>query len=135
MVFLTLSVRHGFGSELTSLDPQDRKLVLKYINIQIMTVTLSTTSARTSFILYILSILGTKKTYQVLLWAILLIQLAGNIASAVLPLSICRDPRVIWDASVKTTCGDMSVIIPFAYFTNSAWFIPSLFWILNLITC
>lgn len=118
MVFLTLSVKHGFGGDLTELPAHDRMLVLKYVTIQITTVTFSTTSARTSFILYLLSILGTKKTYQILLWAILLIQLAGNIASAILPLSICRNASIQWDPTVKTTCGDISIIIPFAYFTN-----------------
>ncbi|KAJ6151514.1 hypothetical protein N7470_007111 [Penicillium chermesinum] len=143
MVLLTLSVKHGFGGNLALVRAHDRMLVLKYVSIQIATVTFSTTSARTSFILYILGLLGTKKTYLFLLWAVLLIQLGGNIASAILPLSICRDASILWDPTVKTTCGDASVIVPFAYFSNSfnsaadlflAVFSAWVFWSLNLKT-
>ena len=93
-------------------------LVLKYIAIQIPLVTISTGLARASFILYILKIVGRKPTYQALLWAILVLQLAANIVSAVLPLSICRDARIIWDPTIKTTCGDQTAVVNFSYFSS-----------------
>ena len=94
-------------------------MVLKYIAIQVPIVTFSTTIARTSFILYLLAILGTNKAYQIALWTFLVIQLAGNITSAVLPLSICRNVNILWDPTVHTTCGDITAVINFAYFSNS----------------
>ncbi|KAJ5180964.1 hypothetical protein N7492_004174 [Penicillium capsulatum] len=140
-VFLTLSVQHGFGRDLGTLPPHETSLVLKYIAIQIPIVTFSTTFARSAFILYLLVILGTNKHYQIALWTVLVIQLAGNIVSAVLPLSICRNVNILWDATVKTTCGDSTSVIKFAYFSNTfnsatdlflAVFPTVVFWNLNL---
>ena len=118
-VFLTLSIQHGFGKNLAIQPIHETSLVLKYIAIQIPLVTFSTTFARSAFILYLLAILGSNKHYQIALWTVLVIQLAGNIVSAVLPLSICRNVNILWDPSVKTTCGDMNAVIKFAYFSNS----------------
>lgn len=102
-------------------------MVLKYIAIQIPLVTLSTTFARTSFIIYLVAVLGTKKAYKISLWIILAIQLAGNITSAVLPLSICKNVNILWDPLIQTTCGDTAAVIKFAYFSNSEIvYIPSL---------
>lgn len=124
-----------------SLPPHETSLVLKYIAIQIPIVTFSTTFARSAFILYLLAILGSNKRYQIALWAVLGVQLAGNIVSAVLPLSICRNVNVLWDASVKTSCGDLTAVIRFAYFSNTfnsatdlflAVFPTLVFWNLNL---
>ncbi|CAI7656308.1 unnamed protein product [Penicillium pancosmium] len=140
-VFLTLSVDHGFGKPLGDPFTHDTSLVLKYIAIQIPIVTLSTTFARTSFIIYLVAVLGTKKAYKIALWVILAIQLAGNIASAVLPLSICKNVNILWDPLVKTTCGDTDAVIKFAYFSNTfnsaadlflAVFPTVVFWNLNL---
>ncbi|KAJ5109540.1 hypothetical protein N7456_006215 [Penicillium angulare] len=140
-VFLTLSVKHGFGKTLGEPFTKDTSLVLKYIAIQVPIVTLSTTVARSAFIIYLLGILGTNKAYKAALWTILAIQLAGNIASAVLPLSICRNVNVLWDPTVKTSCGDDAAIIKFAYFSNTfnsatdlflAIFPTVVFWNLNL---
>ncbi|KAK5806739.1 hypothetical protein VI817_000997 [Penicillium citrinum] len=118
-VFLTLSVDHGFGKPLGDPFTHDTSLVLKYIAIQIPIVTLSTTIARSSFIIYLVAVLGTKRAYKILLWVILVIQLAGNIVSAVLPLSICKNVNILWDPTVKTTCIDSRKVIQFAYFSNS----------------
>ena len=93
--------------------------VLKAIAIEVPIVTMSTTIARCSFIIYLLAILGSNKTYRFALWFIMIWQLSGNIVSAVLPLSICRDVRILWDPTVKTTCGDSSAVIKFAYYSNS----------------
>lgn len=120
-VFLSLCVQHGFGGDLTKLPKTDSELVLKYIAIQIPLVTFSTTIARTGFIIYLLAVLGTNKNYKIALWVVLVIQAAGNIVSAVLPLSICRDVRALWDleAAMHTTCGDTAAVIKFAYYSNS----------------
>ncbi|KAJ5290774.1 hypothetical protein N7478_000025 [Penicillium angulare] len=118
-VFLTLSVKHGFGKKLGAPFTQDTSLVLKYIAIQIPIVTLSTTVARSAFIIYLLGVLGTNRAYKIALWMVLAIQLAGNIVSAVLPLSICRNVNILWDPTVKTSCGDDAAIIKFAYFSNT----------------
>lgn len=82
-------------------------------------MTFSTTIARCSFILYLLAILGNNKQYRYALWAVMLIQLGGNIASAVLPLSICRNVNILWDPTTITTCGDVTAVIKFAYYSNS----------------
>ncbi|KAJ5905135.1 uncharacterized protein N7473_002051 [Penicillium subrubescens] len=142
-VFLSLCVQHGFGGDLTKLPKADSELVLKYIAIQIPLVTFSTTIARTGFIIYLLAVLGTNKNYKIALWVVLVIQAAGNTASAVLPLSICRDVRALWDleAAMHTTCGDTAAVIKFAYYSNTfnsatdfflAVFPTVVFWNLNL---
>ncbi|KAJ5972924.1 uncharacterized protein N7479_002842 [Penicillium vulpinum] len=142
-VFLTLSVKHGFGKNLRTLPPTDKEAVLKNIAIQVPIVTFSTTFARSAFILYLLPLLGTNKYYQVALWTIWAIQFAGNAASAVLPLSICRDVAALWDpaVAVATTCGDSDAVIKFAYYSNTfnsatdlflAVFPTVVFWNLNL---
>lgn len=118
-VFLTLSIKHGFGKPLGDPFTRDTSLVLKYIAIQVPIVTISTAVARCAFIIYLLGILGTNKWYRAALWSVLAIQLAGNITSAVLPLSICRNVNVLWDPTVKTTCGNSADVIKFAYFSNS----------------
>lgn len=114
-------MKYGFGKDLASLPTHQTSLVLKYIAIQIPIVTMSTAIARSAFIIYLLAILGTNKTYTFALWAFLVVQLAGNIASAALPLSICRNVRILWDPTVKTTCGDLTAVINFAYFSNSTF--------------
>ncbi|KOS48658.1 hypothetical protein ACN38_g381 [Penicillium nordicum] len=142
-VFLTLSVKHGFGKNLDTISPNDKQQVLKNTAIQVPIVTISTTIARSAFILYILPLLGTNKYYQATLWAVLVIQFAGNVASAVLPLSICRDVEALWDPKValSTTCGDSKAVIKFAYYSNTfnsatdlflAVFPTVVFWNLNL---
>ncbi|KAJ5482961.1 hypothetical protein N7539_006407 [Penicillium diatomitis] len=141
--FLSLSVRHGFGINLSHLEAADREAVLKYIAIQIPLVTISTTTARTAFIIYLLAVLGTNKGYRIALWVLCVIQAAGNIASAVLPLSICKDARALWslEAAIHTTCGDVKAVINFAYYSNTfnsatdfflAVFPAVVFWNLNL---
>ncbi|KAJ5252911.1 hypothetical protein N7489_003321 [Penicillium chrysogenum] len=139
-VFLTLSVKHGFGKNLETVPPNDKKDVLKYIAIQVPIVTISTTIARSAFILYILP---PPRNQQAALWTVLAVQFAGNIASAVLPLSICRDVAALWDPVVAatTTCGDSAAVIKFAYYSNTfnsatdlflAVFPTVVFWNLNL---
>jgi hypothetical protein len=121
-VFLTKCVQYGFGKNLLILvkeRPHDVQMVLKYIAIQVPIVTISTTLARCAFILYLLAILGNNKNYAIALWTVMLLQFAGNVASAVLPLSICRNPRILWDPTTKTTCGDIHAVIDFAYYSNS----------------
>lgn len=121
-VFLTQCVQHGFGKNLLLLvkeKPHDVQLVLKYISIQVPIVTISTTIARCSFVLYLLAILGNNKKYQIALWTVMVLQFAGNVVSAVLPLSICRNVRILWDPTTKTTCGDVHAVIKFAYYSNS----------------
>ncbi|KGO69586.1 hypothetical protein PITC_000040 [Penicillium italicum] len=141
--FLTLSVHHGFGKDLDIIPPNDKEQVLKNIAIQVPIVTISTTIARSAFILYILPLLGTNKYYQAALWAVLVIQFSGNVASAVLPLSICRNVAALWNpvAAVTTTCGDSQAVIKFAYYSNTfnsatdlflAVFPTVVFWNLNL---
>ncbi|KAE8329792.1 hypothetical protein BDV39DRAFT_171378 [Aspergillus sergii] len=142
-VFLTLSVNHGFGKNLETLPLKDMEAVLKNIAIEIPIVTMSTTIARCSFIIYLLAILGSNKTYKFALWVIMIWQLSGNIVSAVLPLSICRNVNILWDPTVKTTCGDSTAVIKFAYYSNTvnsatdlflAVFPIPIFWNLNLKT-
>lgn len=138
-----MSVKHGFGTDLTKLPAADLEAVLKYIAIQIPIVTFSTTFARTAFIIYLIPLLGTNKYYQAALWVVLVIQFIGNTASAVLPLSICHNVAALWDqtAAMTTTCGDLKAVINFAYYSNSfnsatdlflAVFPAVVFWNLNL---
>ncbi|KAL5042067.1 hypothetical protein BDW71DRAFT_200862 [Aspergillus fruticulosus] len=139
---LTISIRHGFGdSALTFLPLPDVRVVLKCIAIQWPLLTMSTTIARCSFICYLLAILGSNKVHQILLWASLLLQLAANIVSAVLPLSICRNAEILWDPHIVTSCGDTTAVIKFSYFTGSlnsavdlflAVFATLVFWNINL---
>jgi hypothetical protein len=97
----------------------DVQSVLKYIAIQVPIVTISTTIARCSFILYLLAILGNNKNYRYALWGVMIWQLAGNIVSAVLPLSICRNVNILWNWNTVTTCGNTTAVIQFAYYSNS----------------
>ncbi|GES57185.1 integral membrane protein [Aspergillus terreus] len=140
-VLLTLSVKDGFGSDLRALPAVNQQHVLKYIAIQVPLVTISTGLARASFALYLLGILGGKKSFRIALWVALALQLAANIVSAVLPLSICRDARVLWNANIKTTCGNVVAVVRFSYFSSSvntatdlflAVFPTVVFWNLNL---
>ncbi|KAL4996669.1 hypothetical protein BDV10DRAFT_202261 [Aspergillus recurvatus] len=141
-VLLQKSVEHGFGTNLELLvGTPDLKIVLKAIAIEIPLVTISTGFARSAFALYVIAILGSKRKYQIPLWTVMLLQLAGNIVSGVLPLSICEDVRILWDATVKTHCGDSNAVIKFAYFSSAvnaasdfflAVFPTVIFWNLNL---
>ncbi|EAW08571.1 uncharacterized protein ACLA_033070 [Aspergillus clavatus NRRL 1] len=143
-VFLSLCVKNGFGKNLNVVketDPHGVMLVLKYLTVQVSAITFSTTIARCSFILYLLAILGNNRKYQIALWVAMLLQLAGNIVSALLPLTICRDVRILWDETVQTTCGNGVAVVRFAYYSNSAnsacdlflaVFPTIIFWNLNL---
>lgn len=99
-------------------------LVLKYLTIQVLLVTLSAAIARSAFIVYLLMILGNNKPYKIALWLVLVVQAAGNITSAVLPLVICRDARALWDPRVAmhTTCGDTTAVIKFAYYSSCTFY-------------
>ncbi|OOF98964.1 hypothetical protein ASPCADRAFT_204660 [Aspergillus carbonarius ITEM 5010] len=140
-VILTLSVQNGFGTNLEALPLHNTEQVLKYIAIQVPLVTISTGLARSSFVLYLLGILGGKKNYSIALWFAMLLQLSANIVSAVLPLCICRNVRALWDPYVKTTCGSSVAVVRFSYFSSSvntatdlflAVFPTIIFWSLNL---
>ena len=117
-VILTLSVQNGFGTNLEALPLHNTEQVLKYIAIQVPLVTISTGLARSSFVLYLLGILGGKKNYSIALWFAMLLQLSANIVSAVLPLCICRNVRALWDPYVKTTCGSSVAVVRFSYFSS-----------------
>ncbi|KAL2862487.1 uncharacterized protein BJX67DRAFT_375276 [Aspergillus lucknowensis] len=141
MVLLQMSVDHGFGTDLRKLEYSDLRIVLKSVAIEVPLVTFSTGFARSAFALYLLAILGGNRRYKIALWSVMLLQLAGNIVSGVLPLSICRDVRILWDPNVKTTCGSSTAVIRFAYFSSSvntatdlflAVFPTVVFWNLNL---
>ncbi|KAJ5173704.1 uncharacterized protein N7500_001635 [Penicillium coprophilum] len=142
-VFLTLSVKHGFGKNLNTVPSGDKQAVLRNIAVQVPIITFSTTFARCAFILYLIPLIETNKYYQAALWTFLAIQLAGNTTSAVLPISICRNVTALWDAAAAaaTTCGDSRAVIRFAYYSNSfnsatdlflAVFPTIVFWNLNL---
>ncbi|KAL3473683.1 hypothetical protein BJX99DRAFT_233120 [Aspergillus californicus] len=143
-VLLQQSADHGFGGDLTKLleeHPADLKVVLKTIAIEVPLVTISTGFARSAFALYLLAILGGNRKYNIALWTVMLLQLAGNIVSGVLPLSICRNVRALWDPTVVTTCGSSAAVIKFAYFSSAvntasdlflAVFPTIIFWNLNL---
>ncbi|OJJ36003.1 hypothetical protein ASPWEDRAFT_741100 [Aspergillus wentii DTO 134E9] len=140
-VFLCLSVKYGFGQDLTKIPTHHAQLVLKYIAIQIPLVTISTGIARSSFVLYLLNILGGTKKYSITLWTVMMLQLICNIISAILPLSICRNVRILWDPTVKTSCGNVVSVVQFSYFSSSvntatdlflALFPTYIFWNLNL---
>ncbi|KAL4751908.1 hypothetical protein BDW72DRAFT_192419 [Aspergillus terricola var. indicus] len=140
-VFLTISIRRGFGSNLRVAPLGDVQMIMKCIAIQWPLLTMSTTIARCSFIWYLLAILGSNRVHEILLWTSLFLQLAANIVSAVLPMSICRNPEVLWDSHVVTTCGDTVAVVKFSYFTGSlnsavdlflAVFATLVFWNLNL---
>lgn len=124
MGLLTTTVKHGFGKNLKTLPLPDIELILKYISIEILLVTISTGFGRCSFILYLLHILDGVKSYRITLWTVMLFQLACNIVSAVLPLSLCRDARILWNPTIKTTCGDEASAIKFSYFSSCEF--PSL---------
>ena len=117
-VFLTLSIKNGFGQNLGSLSFDHLVLVLKYIAIQVPLITISTGLARAAFALYLLGILGRNKNYRIVLWVAMLLQLACNIISGILPLSICRNVNILWDPTVKTTCGNIADVVKFAYFQS-----------------
>lgn len=117
-VFLCLSVKYGFGQDLTKIPTHHAQLVLKYIAIQIPLVTISTGIARSSFVLYLLNILGGTKKYSITLWTVMMLQLICNIISAILPLSICRNVRILWDPTVKTSCGNVVSVVQFSYFSS-----------------
>ncbi|PYH87324.1 hypothetical protein BO71DRAFT_489662, partial [Aspergillus ellipticus CBS 707.79] len=140
-VLLTLSVQNGFGSDLLTLPTKNVEHILKYIALEVPLVTISTGLARCSFVVYLLGILGGNKKYQIALWIAMLLQLAANIVSAVLPLSICRDDRILWNPEIKTTCGNVVAVVHFSYFSSSvntatdlflAVFPTIVFWNLNL---
>ncbi|KAI9375102.1 hypothetical protein BJX61DRAFT_495286 [Aspergillus egyptiacus] len=142
-VFLQISADHGFGTDLRTIPEEDRTVVLKAIAIEVPLVTISTGFARCAFGLYLLAILGGNRKYTIPLWSVMLLQLAGNIVSGVLPLSICRDVEALWDPVVaaRTTCGDSEAVIKFAYFSSAvnsasdlflAVFPTIIFWNLNL---
>ncbi|KAL5335613.1 hypothetical protein BJX70DRAFT_311168 [Aspergillus crustosus] len=141
MVFLQMAVDHGFGTDLRALEASDLRTVLKSTAIEVPLVTISTGLARCAFALYILAILGNNRTYRITLWFVLILQLAANIVSGILPLCICRNPSILWDATVKTTCGDSHAVIKYAYFSSAvnsatdfflAVFPTVIFWNLNL---
>ncbi|RAL06518.1 uncharacterized protein BO97DRAFT_439101 [Aspergillus homomorphus CBS 101889] len=140
-VLLTLSVREGFGGDLRTLPTPNVEHILKYIAIEIPLVTISTGLARASFVIYLLGILGGNKRFKIALWVAMVLQLAANIVSGVLPLSICRDDRILWNSSIKTTCGNVVAVVRFSYFSSSvntatdlflAVFPTIIFWNLNL---
>lgn len=117
-VILSLSVNNGFGKDLTTLPFESASAVLKYIAMEVPLVTISTGLARSSFVLFLLRILGNNKKFRITLWVAMLLQLACNIVSAVLPLSICRNVNILWDPFVKTTCGDVTAVVKFSYFSS-----------------
>ncbi|KAL3486476.1 hypothetical protein BJX62DRAFT_19573 [Aspergillus germanicus] len=140
-VFLTISIHHGFGSNLRVAPLSDVQTVLKCIAIQWPLLTMGTTLARCSFICYLAAILGSNRAHQILLWATLSLQLAANIVSAVLPSTICRNVERLWKPHVVTSCGDTTAVIQFSYFTGSlnsavdlflALFATLVFWNLKL---
>ncbi|OKL63058.1 hypothetical protein UA08_01911 [Talaromyces atroroseus] len=139
--FLTISVHNGFGKNLSTLQSEPLKNVLRCIAIQVPLLTISTAIARLSFSLYLLRILSINTVYRIALWTSMLLQLSSNIVSAVLPLSICRNVRILWDPSVHTTCGNVSDVVKFSYFSSSlntatdfflVVFPATVFWNLNL---
>ncbi len=122
---LSVAVHFGLGQDLDTLEMNDRKPALKYTAIQVPMFTLSSAAARSSFMLYLLAILTVNQKSRTALWVTLFFQISCNVVSAVLPLTICRDVRVLWDTTVTTTCGDATAVLRFTYFAGGAWLLPS----------
>lgn len=71
---------------------------------------MGSTFGRMSFIVFIVSLFGSKRWVRCTLWAIFVAQIVTNVATVVMIYAQCKDPRALYDFSLpEDTCMPSSV--------------------------
>ncbi|KAJ5608245.1 hypothetical protein N7537_004864 [Penicillium hordei] len=112
-IFFTIALDYGFASGRPG---ADEVLALEYYVLMEVCSVISTCLGRVAFILYLLPVLATRKSFKISLWILFAMQIAANLVIVVLILSQCHDIRGVWDPKYATDCMEDYIQVYFGYF-------------------
>ncbi|KAJ5185396.1 hypothetical protein N7491_006736 [Penicillium cf. griseofulvum] len=140
---ITVGVRHGFCRHVWDLDT--KAVVPKVIMFDYLTQTFGIaggTLGRISFIVFIIGLLGTRKSHRVILWIIAGVQILTNLILIVILFIQCPGhASAIWTQNGEHKCWDFRIQAYYGYYQGSfnsatdlylAVFSTYIFWSLNL---
>ncbi|KAN0085117.1 hypothetical protein V8E54_001584 [Elaphomyces granulatus] len=117
---VTTSVHYGFGRSVTSINPKDLPLAVKFDYFSHGFGLAGCLLSRIAFILYLITLLGTKKIHRTILWSLLIFQLITNSLCILFIYIQCPgNPSAIWDQSIKAYCWSPVVQADYGYFIGS----------------
>ncbi|CAG8887019.1 unnamed protein product [Penicillium egyptiacum] len=138
---ITVCVKHGFGRHVWDLDS---KTVPKVIMFDYLTQTFGVsggTLGRISFILFVIELLGTRRSHRVILWIIVGLQILTNATLIIILFVQCPGHgSAIWTQQ-GDKCWDVRIQAYYGYYQGSfnsatdlylAIFSTYVFWSLNL---
>ncbi|KAJ5827164.1 hypothetical protein N7447_003927 [Penicillium robsamsonii] len=140
---LTVGVRHGFCRHVWDLDTNS--VVPKVIMFDYLTQTFGIaggTLGRISFIVFVIGLLGTRRSHRVILWIIAGLQILTNLILIIILFVQCPGhASAIWTQTGKHKCWDVRIQAYYGYYQGSfnsatdlylAVFSTYIFWNLNL---
>ncbi|CAG7940026.1 unnamed protein product [Penicillium nalgiovense] len=140
---LTVCVKHGFGRHVWDLD--SKTVVPKVIMLDYLTQTFGIaggTLGRISFILFVIELLGTRRSHRVILWIIIGLQILTNVILIIILFVQCPGHgSAIWTQHGDDKCWDVRIQAYYGYYQGSfnsatdlylAIFSTYVFWSLNL---
>jgi hypothetical protein len=134
---VTTSVHYGFGRSVMSINPKDLPLAVKFDYFSHGFGLAGCLLSRIAFILYLITLLGTKKIHRTILWSLLIFQLITNSLCILFIYIQCPgNPSAIWDQSIKAYCWSPVVQAEYGYFIGCrSSTVPhrSRYWVLVLI--
>ncbi|KAJ5950913.1 uncharacterized protein N7479_009326 [Penicillium vulpinum] len=140
---ITVGTKYGFCRHVWDLDT--KKVVPKVIMFDYLTQTFGIaggTLGRISFIIFIIGLLGTRKSHRVILWIIVGLQIVTNLILIIILFVQCPGhASAIWAQNGEHKCWDVRVQAYYGYYQGSfnsatdlylAVFSTYIFWNLNL---
>ncbi|KAJ5393247.1 uncharacterized protein N7487_010888 [Penicillium crustosum] len=139
---ITVGVKYGFGRHVWDLDTDT--VVPKVIMFDYLTQTFGIaggTFGRISFIVFVIELLGTRRSHRVILWIILVLQILTNVLLIIILFVQCpghgsaiwtKDGGKCWDVRVQAYYGYYQGAFNSATDLYLAVFSTYIFWNLNL---
>ncbi|PYI32667.1 hypothetical protein BP00DRAFT_471895 [Aspergillus indologenus CBS 114.80] len=140
-VFLTIAARWGLGTHMAALSEERIMYAVKWVYLCEFFSILSPGIGRIAYASLLMSLVPPVRWRTRLLWTIIWIQFAVDIATVVVSFAQCRPMKKFWDSQTPGSCWPATVQRDMGYFQGSvcsavdlvlAAFPASMFWGLNM---
>ncbi|OQD89751.1 hypothetical protein PENANT_c002G07823 [Penicillium antarcticum] len=137
-----MGIQWGFGRHVWNINPNDTATVIMYDYLAQTFGIAGGTLGRIAFTVFIVGLLGTKKTYRVILWVLVGLQIVTNVMFIIILFAQCPGhASAIWSQDGNGKCWDVRVQAYYGYYQGAfnsatdlylAVFSTYVFWNLNL---
>ncbi|EED12802.1 conserved hypothetical protein [Talaromyces stipitatus ATCC 10500] len=117
---LTIGIKHGYGQQVWDINPENVSKVILYDYLSQALGLAGGAISRVSFIVLIISILGTRKAYRIVLWVLVGAQIIINSLFILVIFLQCPGyTSAIWNVTGEGKCWDLRVQTYYGYFQSS----------------